>query len=195
MVEYLVPTVYFEEPGPANTERTLEIGRRRAEELGLGSVVVATTSGATGVRATIAFPPSSFNLVIVSHSAGFREPDTQELLPEHREAILAAGAQLLTGTHVFGGIGRAVRRKLSTYQVDEIIAYTLRTLGQGLKVALEITMMAADAGLIRCDEEALVIGGTGSGADTAVIVRPAHAQDFFDLRVAEILCKPRLSRM
>ena len=29
------------------------------------------------------------------------------------------------------------------------------------------------------------------GADTAIIVRPVNSQDFFDLKVREILCKPR----
>ena len=61
-----------------------------------------------------------------------------------------------------------------------------------MKVACEITLMAADAGLIRTGEAVLAIGGTGRGADTAVILRAANAQDFFDLRVTEILCKPLL---
>ncbi|MFH1928052.1 MAG: hypothetical protein ABIK79_07760 [Chloroflexota bacterium] len=52
--------------------------------------------------------------------------------------------------------------------------------------------MAADAGLIRTDEEVIAIAGTGRGADTAVVLQPAHAQDFFNLRVKEIICKPRL---
>jgi hypothetical protein len=59
-----------------------------------------------------------------------------------------------------------------------------------MKVACEITIMATDAGLVRTDEPALAIAGTGRGADTAAILRPANAQDFFDLRVNEILCKP-----
>ena len=85
-----------------------------------------------------------------------------------------------------------MRRRLNTYQTEEIIAYTLRVLGEGMKVACEIALMAADAGLVRTDQEVVSIGGTGRGADTAVVLKPAHAQDFFDLRVKEIICKPRL---
>jgi hypothetical protein len=91
-----------------------------------------------------------------------------------------------------GGIGRAVRKKLGTYEVEEIIAYALRIFGEGMKVVAEISVMAADAGLIRTDEEVIAIAGTGRGADTAVVLRPAHAQQFFDLRILEVLCKPRL---
>ena len=54
-----------------------------------------------------------------------------------------------------------------------------------------MALMAADAGLVRTNEEIVAIAGTGRGADTAVVLRPANAQNFFDLRVLEIICKPR----
>lgn len=182
--------IYFERPGKENTERTLEIARKRAVQLGLRQVVVATTGGDTGRRAAKLF--KDLDLVVVTHSAGFSRANYQELTEENREAILAEGARLLICQHAFGGVNRAVRRKLNTYQLDEIIAYTLRLFGEGMKVACEITLMAADAGLIRTGETVLAIGGTGRGADTAVVLRAANAQDFFDLRVCEILCKPLL---
>ena len=61
-----------------------------------------------------------------------------------------------------------------------------------MKVACEITIMAADAGLVRTDEEVIAIAGTHSGADTAIVVQPSNANRFFNLRVKEIICKPRL---
>ena len=51
--------------------------------------------------------------------------------------------------------------------------------------------MAADAVLERTDEDIIAITGTVSGADTAIVVCPVNSQDFFDLQVKEILCKPR----
>lgn len=182
-------TVYFSEPGSANTDRTLEIAKRRAEQLGIKTVVIASTSGETGVKGVETF--TSYRVVVVTHATGFPTPDVQELTQQNRAEILENGGMILTATHAFGGIGRAVRRGLNTYQVDEIIAHTLRVFGQGAKVACEIALMAADAGLIRTDEEVISIGGTGSGADTALVIRPAHTHDFFELRVREVLCKPR----
>ena len=85
-----------------------------------------------------------------------------------------------------------MRNKLGTYLTDEIIAYTLRTFGEGMKVCAEITLMAADAGLVRVGEPCIAIAGTGRGADTAVVLVPANAQEFFDLKVMEVLAKPRL---
>jgi len=179
---------YFRTPGRDNTERVLRIAKVRAEELGIQSVVVATTTGQTGLRATQVF--RDYNLVLVTHSTGFKEPNYQELTEENREAIEANGGRILTCQHAFGGVGRAVRKKLRTYELEEIVAYTLRIFGEGMKVVCEIALMAADAGLIRVDEPAIVIAGTGRGADTAVVLRPANAQTFFDMRIMEVLCKP-----
>jgi hypothetical protein len=184
-----IQSVYFTESGSANTERTLEIAKKRAEQLGTKTIVIASTSGETGVKAVKLF--ANCKVVVVAHSTGFPAPDVQELTQQNRAKILEKGGIILTATHAFGGVGRAVRRRFNTYQVDEIIAQTLRVFGQGTKVACEIVLMAADAGLIRTDEEVISIGGTGSGADTALVIKPAHTQDFFELKVKEVLCKPR----
>lgn len=191
MSEIVVPTVYFEKAGRENTDRTLEIARDRADQLGLETILVATTTGATGARAVEVFQEQ--RVVVVTHSTGFREPNTQELMPEYRTAIEAGGGAILTCQHALGGVNRAVRKKMGTYLTDEIIAYTLRTFGQGTKVCLEIALMAADAGLVQVGEPCVVVGGTGRGADTALVLIPSNAQTFFDLKVMEILAKPRLA--
>ena len=180
--------VYFAQTGAQNTARTLELARTRADAMGIRKVLVATGTGTTGVQAAHHF--QGLDLVVVTSSTGFSGPDIQDLTEENRAAIEAAGATILTCQHAFGGVGRAVRRKLGTYQVDEIMAYTLRTFSQGIKVVAELALMAADAGLARTDEPAIAIAGTGQGADTAVILKPANSMDFFDLRFLEIICMP-----
>jgi len=184
-----IQSVYFLESGSATTEKTLEVAKKRAEELGIKTIVVASTSGETGLKAVKAF--ANYKVVVVTHTTGLQAPDVQELSPQNRAKILEKGGLILTATHAFGGVGRAVRRRFNTYQVDEIIAQTLRVFGQGTKVACEIALMAADAGLIRTDEEVISIGGTARGADTALVIKPAHTHDFFELRIKEVLCKPR----
>lgn len=188
MSELIAPCVYFTQTGPANTTRTLDLARVRAEALDITKILVATTRGNTGVQAAEAL--QGLDIIVVSHSTGFREPDTQELTEKNRAIIEAAGARILTCQHAFGGVGRAVRRKLGTYEIEEIIAFSLRTFCEGIKVAAEIALMAADAGLVRTDEAVIAIAGTGRGADTAAIIKPTNAQNFFDLRFLEIICMP-----
>ena len=196
--EVQVTATYFEKPGKENTQRTFELAKKRAEELGIKTILVASTRGETGVKACETF--RGYDVVVVTHSTGFKEPNHQELTDENRAAIEAVGGKILTCQHAFGGVGRAVRKKLKTYELEELIAYTLRLFGEGMKVVVEMALMAADAGLVRTDEPAsshvrsgvIGIAGTGKGADTAVVLKPANVQAFFDLKVLEVLCKPRL---
>ncbi|MCD6286782.1 MAG: hypothetical protein J7M39_12795 [Anaerolineae bacterium] len=188
MTELRAQAVYFGQTGPANTDRTLELVQERARALDIKTVLVATTSGATGLKAAQLL--RDLNVVAVTHSAGFSTPYKKNHDPDICDDIRAAGGQVLTTTHAFGGVGRAVRKKLATYQVDEIIAYTLRCFGQGMKVAAEIALMASDGGLLPSDAPIIAVGGSGKGADTAVVIHPTHAQTFFDLRYLEIICMP-----
>jgi hypothetical protein len=190
MADLNIETLYFEAPDQQNTEKTLRLALKRAKSLGIKDIIVASTKGETGIMAAEIF--KGHNLIVVTHSTGFREPDFQEMPQEKKEKIEKKGGRVLTCQHAFGGVNRAVRKKLETYELDEIIAYTLRTFCEGMKVAVEIVLMAADAGLIRTDKEAIAIAGTAKGADTALVVKPANAQTFFDLEIREILCKPRV---
>jgi hypothetical protein len=183
------PCRYFSKPGPANTEAVLEIVDQRAKELSVGRILVATCSGRTAFEARRRLDPS-LKIIAVTHVTGFSEPNIQELSEENRQELQTQGVDVLTCGHAFGGVGRGVRNKIGAYQVDEIIAYTLRIFGQGTKVAVEIALMAADAGLIRTDEDVISIGGTARGADTALLIRPVTSAHFFDLKIREIICKP-----
>ena len=180
---------YFEKPGPKNTEPLMEMVAKRAAELGIQKILLATSSGRTALEA-FRIIGSEREIIAVSYVTGFRNPDEQIMPEETRRELIEKGIKVLTCQHAFGGIGRAVRNKLSTFQLDEIIAFTLRVFGQGTKVAIELALMATDAGLIRTDEDIISIGGTGKGADTALIIQPANSFRFFDLKVKEIVCKP-----
>jgi hypothetical protein len=182
--------VYFDSVGADNTDETLKLAKIRAAELGIERIVVATTKGDTAVKTAKEF--KDYKVVVVTHTTGFLAPGAQELTPENRQKIEKLGAEIFTGTHAFGGVSVASRKTFATYVLGDFMANTLRMLGQGMKVAIEITMMAADAGLVSPDEEVIAIAGTGRGADTAIVVKPAHAHDAFSLRVKEIICKPRL---
>ena len=190
MTDTTVQSTYFGQPGRQNTARTLEVARQRADQLGIRTVLVATTRGETGLQVAQRF--QGYDVVVVTHSTGFAGPNIQELTEENRAAIESAGAQILTCQHALGGVSRAVRKKWGTYAIDEIIAQTLRIFGEGMKVCAEIALMAADAGLVPVGEPCIAIAGTGRGADTAVVLIPANVQQFFDLRVMEVLVKPRI---
>jgi len=182
-------TIYFKETGALNTGALLEFVKEYAEKEGIKDIVVASTTGETGAKTSKIF--KEYNVVIVTHCFGSREPGKTELQEEYRREILANGARIFTGIHALSSIERAIRKDFGTIQPLELIANTLRLMGEGTKVCVEITLMAADAGLIPAEKDIIAIAGTGGGADTALRIRPANAARFFDLKIKEILAKPQ----
>jgi len=182
-------TLYFEKPGKQNTEALLKSVKAYAKATGVRDIVVASTLGETGAAAAELF--KGYNVVVVTHFTGFSESGVQELKEENRERIQENGARIFTGTHALSSAERAVRKVFGTIQPLELIANTLRLMGEGTKVCVEITLMAADAGLIPVDRDIIAIAGTGHGADTALLIKPANAGRFFDLKIREVICKPR----
>jgi len=182
-------TLYFTAPGRDNTDALLNFVKEYAEATGINHIVVASTTGETGVKASEVF--KDFNVVVVTHHAGFREPGVKELIEENRLKILENGAQILTATHALSSVERAIRKEFGAIQPLELVAHTLRRLGEGTKVCVEITLMAADAGLIPVDRDSIAVAGSSRGADTALLIKPANASRFFDLKVREVIAKPR----
>jgi hypothetical protein len=182
-------TVYFQGRGPEYTEETLRLARERAEALGIRDVVVASYTGETGAKACQVFDGD--NVVVVAGVYGFREPNQVRMQAEHRATVEQYGGQILFTGHAFGMLGRSVNKRFGAIQVDEVIAHVLRLFSQGLKVGCEISCMAADAGLIRTGEEVIAIGGSGRGADTAIVLKASNTHTFFETRILEIICKPR----
>ncbi len=187
---YLQKCTYFPWPGPNNTEATLRAAFERSRVLGIRKILIPSTTGVTALNALGIFE-KNFSIIVVTHVTGFHAPDHQELSENNRELLAEKGATVLTAQHAFGGVGRAFRNKTGTYQIDELMAYTLRVFGQGTKVAVEIALMASDAGLVSTDEDVVSLGGTGNGVDTALLIRPVPTHKFFDLKIREIICKPR----
>jgi hypothetical protein len=180
---------YFNEAGKQNTDALLRIVKEYVEKEGIRDIVVASTTGETGAKASKIF--KGYNIVIVTHCFGFREPGKIELEDEYRREILANRARIFTGVHALSSVERAIRKDFGTIQPLELIANTLRLMGEGTKVCVEITLMAADAGLIPVDKDVIAIAGTGRGADTALRIQPANTGRFFNLKVKEVIAKPR----
>ncbi len=185
-----VKTVFFEERGKENTEATLRIAKQRADELGIKSIVLASNTGFTALKAFEIC--QGLRITVVTHVTGFREPNAQEMTAENKQIIESKGGVVLTAAHAFAGISVAMRNKYQKPGEGLIIADTLRIFGQGTKVACEIAMMAADAGAVRTGEDVISMGGSGGGCDTALVLIPVNTHRFFELKVREILCKPRL---
>jgi hypothetical protein len=190
---------YFGKTGRENTEATLTIAKKRADELGIKTILVASTVGDTAVRAVDIF--KGYGVVAVGHAWGAREPNKNEFTDENRKAFESKGGILCFAPHVMTGVSRRPAPPAApgtppavmtgpVLEVGDIIANALRMICAGIKVVVECGCMAADAGLIHTGEDIIAIAGSGRGADTAVVMRAANSRDMFRTRITEILCKP-----
>ena len=185
-------TVYFERSGSENTDAVMDIVYERLQEADVKSVVVASSRGTTGLKFAKRMAAKT-NLVIVSSHPGRSRPGVWDFDPEILKELEAMGCSVIRQTHVLSGLERSFSQKFSGVSHTELLAESLRTLwATGIKVAIECAIMAADGGAIPI-EKTIAVGGTsakGKGSDCAIVCQPAHAVNFFDFRVMELLAKP-----
>lgn len=184
-------TLCFEKAGAHNTEATLQFALQRAQALGIRQVVVASSHGGTALRAQALMGPAGIQVIAVSIGHGWQHLGWC-LTPEERARLEAAGVRVVTGIHALGdGIGSALSTKYGGRAPEEIVRDTLYRFSQGMKVAVECLLMAAEAGQLDMTQEVIAIAGSGGGADTAIVCKPAYPRSFLDLEILEILAKPR----
>jgi len=180
--------MYFDKPGKDNTDQTLKLAAQRAKELSIDEIVVASTSGSTAHKASEIF--NGCHITAVTYHSGFKEPFKNEMSADVRADLQNKGITVLAASHALSGVERALAKKHSGVYPVLIIADTLRLFGQGTKAAVEVAVMAADAGALT-GGDIIAIGGSGRGADAALVLKPAHQNNFFEMRIREIICKPR----
>ena len=168
--------VYFEESRPENTDETIEAAKKAVEALGLRHVVVATGTGATGVKVAKAFKGTGVKIVAVTEYAG-----AVELKEENVKRIRKLDGEVVTSMHALYGVEDSLSKLYPGYgSGSALIKETLRRFSQGTKVAAEIVMMATDAGVTPEGVDVVALAGTGGGCDTAYVIKSCHASMFFD---------------
>jgi len=168
-----VQVTYFEKTSDEDperiTEETLKLAKKRGDELGIKSFVVASSTGFVAKKALALLADKG--LVLVGEARDWYEKDFLRELERK-------GVPILFSHDV----------KYS-YPADVQAAY--RRMSEGAKVCPEIVMLASDGGLIPSGVEVMAVAGTGSGADTAMVILSAKSKAFKELKIREILCKPR----
>ena len=156
---------YFEEKGKQNTDRTLELACQRARAESIGSIVLASTRGYTAGRAL----EICADLDLVAVGIG-------------RDSFPAELAERFEKT------GKLIFAREVGYSYPSDMQAAFRRFGQGTKVAVEVVVAAVQAGLLEEGSRAIGIGGSGGGADTALVIDSSW--DFGGIHVSEIMCKP-----
>jgi len=180
---------YFKKPGIENTDKAIQLAVKRVEEGDIRKIVVATSSGETGLKVIKSFAGKDIQIIPVVLNAGSKFSGSTDW-KNNRKEFEKAGIKFVQGIQTFSGVERAIKDRWNTAGPVMILSDALRIPGEGFKVGIEVAVMAADAGFVSPDENVMTIAGTSRGADTVLIVKPAYSHNFFDFAVREIICKP-----
>ena len=193
MTDLSIDVTYFEKTGPDNTDKALQIAKKYADQLNIKDIVIASTTGMVAEKASEIFNPSEKNIVIITHAYYFVNSNVRQEFPEEKmNKLKQKGLKIHCGTHAMSGIERGLRIKKEAWIFVDLLA---KMLGfhfcQGVKVCIEIASTTCDAGLIpNLDRDIMCVAGTGRGADTVCLIKPAPTSEFKNLRVKAILAKP-----
>ncbi|MHA1104510.1 MAG: pyruvate kinase alpha/beta domain-containing protein [Promethearchaeota archaeon] len=193
MTDLSLEVTYFEKGGPHNTDKALEIAKKYADQFRIKDLVIASTTGMTAEKTAKIFNPKDYNIMIVTHAYYFVNNTTRQEFPKEKlNRLKELGLKFHIGTHSMSGIERGLRLKKEAWQFVDLLAKMLGYhFSQGVKVCMEISATICDAGLIPdLERDIIAVGGTGRGADTVCLIKPAPTSNFKKLRVKAILAKP-----
>lgn len=191
-------TYYFKYRGEINTDLVIEIATRRAEELGIGKLVVASETGRSALKALKVAKGRDLKLIVVTHPPaktwgprgdipiGLGRPEYARV----RKCLEEGGAIIVQGTRPLAPISRSLgwNAPLPEVLIDKTLGMVF---GQGVKISIEAALMACDAGAVDRGEVVVSMAGTYKGLDTALVVRTTYTYLFLDeFEVLEILAKP-----
>jgi hypothetical protein len=158
---------YFKVAGKENLDKTLELVKRMAEEYGMKNVIVASVTGFTADKAFEVLKDMDLTLNIVGTERNRFSSDLQKKLEEKGHNVCFS-------------------REWS-YDYPDLVKNAFRRFSAGVKVAVEIAMIAAQKGFVSTEEDVICVGKW----DTALIIKPAKSDNFSELKVRELICIPR----
>lgn len=179
---------YFDEIKQENTDELLDVVSEYIRLNDIRDIVISTNSGKSAVDLIGKIDAEKLNVVAVSLHSGFHNGDDISWNEEYKNILEDNGVSCFIGSHALSGIDRGISRRFGGFNPSELIAEVYKTVSEGFKVAVEVSIMAADAGLIPTSRKVLAIGGHKSfGVDTAIVLTTSHMNNIFDLKVHEIL--------
>lgn len=188
---------YFERPGPHNTDLVVEAVTKHIERSGIRDLVVASSTGKTALEFARALRDEA-RIVCVSDGPYRREmgfewpcmdPNAKEELENLGIIVLDSAPFILHGS-LYEGSEADVPTLTKTFR-DTLYAF-----GQGMKVAVEVVLCAVECGVLQPYKDVIGVGGSGDGADTAIVLRSTFPGTVFSkdktkrLEIKEILAMP-----
>jgi len=159
--------VYFETPGPENTYKVLELVKKRAAEVGIDTVILASTRGDTAKKAMSLL--NGNKLIIVGIGRERFSADVMKTAQEKGFPVIFSNE--------------------TDYHYPEEMKIAFRRFGQGMKVSVEDVVISCRREVLEEGVDVISLAGSSRGADTAIVIR--SSRDFSAVKIREVICMPR----
>jgi hypothetical protein len=191
-------TLYFETAGPSNSTLVLEAVRER---LGHGDVKLVLVPSTTGKTAKLFSNELGDNAEVkaISEEAAVT---ACKLISQSNQGLMGR----LIGSRLEEGIDIAQKRlRREAFDITFLpfcgeswsaVKEILYSFGHGMKVAMEISVVAVEIGKVDPYTRVIAVGGIEGGVDTAIIVSTSKQEEAFGnnpdkrLTVEEIIAMP-----
>ena len=195
---------YYRFKGEVNTEHVIRVAVQRGLEVGASALIVASETGRSALRAAKLLRDlgAGLKLVVVTHPPdetwgpkgkipiGLRHPRNVKAL----KCLESMGAVIVQGTRPLAPPSRSLGWDQPL--AETIIDRVLGILGQGVKIAIEASLVAADSGAVNRGDLVVSLGGTYKGLDAAIVARTTYSYYFLkEYELLEIIAKPYYPRV
>jgi hypothetical protein len=188
---------FLEKPSPENTQSVIEAVKQRLTGGDIAGIIIPVTTGKTAEQ----FREKLFDERIVTVSE--EEAVTTCKLKARNEGGLLG----LLVNNRFIRIAEALEKKNNREVFDmaflpfcgekwEAVTEILYAFGQGMKVAIEVSVAAVEIGKVQPFSRVIAVGGNEGGVDTAIVVKTSPKEEAFSgnyerrLNIEEIICMP-----
>jgi hypothetical protein len=188
----------------------MPMAKQRADIFNVKNILVATNTG-TSIRAACEVFGSGYRFFAVGNPSSAHErglvlhngisPQTRNTLEDMGITVVLANQSMFQKKDVrsfYGVPYDEIRRSCSAeghINAVSLLYNALQLFGDGPRVCLEITLMAANAGVLPLDEDCMAIACPSSYCDlpdAAVVMHPAKTSDMFmgKLRIKDVVLSP-----
>lgn len=202
---------FFESAGEENTDEVIRAVVDRAEEGRVEAVVVASTSGKTSVKVAEQLRKKGLRTRVIYVSG----PPSLKQFPEYEFPLIkeetmkrldARRVKVISDVEepfmpiTFRNWWEKKTVKVSRPEADLFWMSLICVGGHGFRTAVEVVFMAEEAAAISEGEMVISVAGTGTGADTAIVMKTSRFTDAVGvdpekrMKVCEILAMPKETR-
>lgn len=182
----------------------MRVAIQRALEVEASALIVASETGRSALKVAnlLRDLDTRLRFVVVTHPpdktwgprgeipVGLRHPRNIKAL----RCLESLGAVIVQSTRPLAPPSRSLGWD---YPLPEmVIDRVLGVFGQGVKIAVEASLMATDAGAVDRGEIVVSLGGTFKGLDAAIVAKTTYSYYFLrEYELLEIIAKPYYTRV